>query len=199
MKVNLLPTKNEIDQILNDIGKEIIIIHKQRLMTQTEVDGGPMPSLSPVTEEIKRRKGGVSAKNSTKRMIDTGDFLNNAFRYNVKNNSLQVYISNEHHHEKQQRENFNNYISKITKGMTDEQKRRSTIGNMWNFRATGITYLIIAQQQERGEFGTNRNNKNPGAKFFGLNVVEQRELTNKVTNQCIDIFKKNLKNYLGIK
>jgi len=194
MKFDLLP-RNESKRILEGIGKDIVTLHKQRIQNQVEVDGGPMPSLSPYTEERKRKKGGRSKVNATKRMIDSGDFMQNAFQYKVNNDGsgLEVYISDSHHQWKQQLEGHKERMKELTKDLTWEQVRRRNMSTTPLYE--GIKYSTIARSQIRNGFGNAewRHANNPGANFFGLNELEIKQFQNKFMAEAIPIMKENFK------
>jgi hypothetical protein len=198
-KFELLP-KSEAKRILEGVGKDIVTIHKRRLQNQVEVDGSPMPSLSPHTEERKIKKGGRSKVNASKRMVDTGDFMQNAFQYKVDadGTGLEVYISNDKHEWKKQSEVAKKEREKAIEDAGGFNKWAKSGGSGKSAIYTGLSYKTIAKQQLRGEFGNDswRHAKNPGAKFFGLNEVEKQQINNKIKNEVTPIVKKNLKDNL---
>jgi hypothetical protein len=206
MNANDLLPVSERKKILEDIGKQIVTLHKERIQKQIEVDGTPMPSLSPHTEERKKKKGGRSKVNATKRMMDTGDFMQNAFEYKVDadGTGLKISISNDKH---EWRKQFAMAIEK-------KKERQKKMGfNKWakssgsgrDVVLTGLSYKTIAMQQLRGEFGNDswRHARNPGAKFFGLNENDINKYKKIVMDKAFPIIKQNfqegLKKMLKIK
>lgn len=192
---DLLPNK-ERKNILECIGKDIVSLHKQRIQKQIEVDGSPMVSLSPRTEERKKKKGGQSKVNASKRMMDTGDFMRNAFLYKVKGDSLQVYISDHPHLFKSVIESFSEKRKKENEGKSWKQKMQAPAPPPLY---STVSYRTIARMQERSAFGDSsiRNQYNPGAKFFGLNPVEQQKYKVMALEQAIPIIKQNYKTALN--
>jgi len=97
MKDDFLFPADDRKKILEEIGKKIVTLHQERIQRQIQVDRSAMPKLKPKTIKRKRKKGGQSARNAERRMMDTGDFMQNAFQYQVHNDSLKVGISRQLH------------------------------------------------------------------------------------------------------
>jgi len=93
MNIDLLPN-SDCKRIIEKIGEDIVDLHKKRIDKKIQVDGSRMPPLSSVTIKKKRKKG---AKEPTKRMVDTGDFVEKAFEFKAFPDTLSVGISNKIH------------------------------------------------------------------------------------------------------
>lgn len=182
MGFNLLPA-GDLKKILEEIGKKIVSLHKERIQRQVQVDGSAMPPLRPRTIEMKEKKGGRSKKNATKRMIDTGDFMQNAFKYNATPEGLEIYISKDPHLKKAQSD-FHNAIE-------NKKSRKPTLKN------NNISYRMIAMSQESTKYGKNRNEHNPGANFFGLHEGDIIKYRDMFMDKAIPIIKRNFMEYLN--
>lgn len=92
-----LISKEDLKPLLDLIGVEVCQMQKNRILKQTEVEGGKFPALKPATIKNKLRQKGGIASNAYKRMIETGDFNRNAFEYKTGDDNVTISISKESH------------------------------------------------------------------------------------------------------
>jgi hypothetical protein len=189
-----LITNQELQPILDAVGKRGAQLIRDHIISQKEVTGGSFPALAPSTIADKRgigkgqnkRKGGGVTSNATKRMIRTGDFYKNAYLYEVKPGEVTFYISSQPH--------------KHDKTEARLQTRKTNKDKGWEIKAkepkqADFSYRDLAGWQLRGTFDQNkRKANNPGADFFGFSQSNEEELKKMLEKQIAPIVMKNIKN-----
>jgi hypothetical protein len=185
-------------KILEEMAKSIIQLQKNRILNQIQPDGKPYPALKPSTKEGKagtayyfKRDGKVirvgkpsyrKSKYPDKRMMDTGDFRNNAFEYKIlDDNTLSINISTLPH---RFLKDFSRNESTAKSIHNDKMNRKTKKRSLGKSAGSNVTY------QDIFEFNTNsdspfekkgrRSSRNAGCSSFGLNNNDMSEYENKI-------------------
>jgi len=172
-------TKENIKNVFNKLGRDLKQLHQERMYNQIGVDGSGYPALKPATIAQKRKMGGGIEANAEKRMIRTGDFQKQAYKWEVKDDSFQFFVSEKPH--------------KMLKTKAKQQARLTNKKKGLNVSAkppkmSKVTYRDIALY--------NLKHFNTGAGFFGLNDNEVKQYVGGAFNKLRVIAEKNIKTEL---
>jgi hypothetical protein len=161
----------EIDSKLDDFGKRIVMIHKNRILKQQSVNGGHFPSLKPSTVYNKQHNRLKSvASNANLRLIRTGDFYKNAFLFKREGFSLTFYISNLPYAFAKtfaKQEAFATRMQKSLKsrkGVKHSKGLKKSLGVNFTYEKLALWQLGDGSKFDIGK----RSPKNKGANFLGL-------------------------------
>jgi hypothetical protein len=198
--------------VLSALAKMSIQFHKDRMQAQKQVDGTPFPKLAPGTINAKegksffftRGKGSgrkliecISdtstrnpSKNPTMRLIDTGDFKNNAFVFKIEGQSAVIGFSKQLHKFNRYLEAKKNYVKKLREG----KKAKPPKVKPSAFTYEGLAGLHLGGNSPFKNLGSfKQNDRIPGTNFFGHNIKEVEQMQRKVYAMVGEKIKANIK------
>jgi len=197
-----LLSDTDIRNVLKKGGERLREIHIARIQQQKQVDGSAYPHLKDATIKAKRRLGDILTTNvnADKRMIRTGDFMNNAFRFEVRNKVLMFTISKAEHNweaiamkrirKKQEhvRVNFDGNFKAYEKSSGRDTFEASLAKyNKFSYRDLALWHL-------KGNFDIGKRSKyNPGINFFGLSEPELKLVVTYIKNEAAPLANAKLK------